>query len=32
VEAAGAKGFVSKPFERDEILAALDAALDEVRR
>jgi two-component system chemotaxis response regulator CheY len=32
VEAAGAKGFVSKPFERDEILAALDAARDEVRR
>jgi two-component system chemotaxis response regulator CheY len=31
-DAAGAMGFVSKPFNAEEILAALTAALDEVRR
>jgi two-component system chemotaxis response regulator CheY len=29
---AGAKGFVSKPFNAEGILAALSTALDEVRR
>jgi two-component system chemotaxis response regulator CheY len=32
VEEAGGKGFVSKPFDREEILAALEAALTEVGR
>lgn len=32
VEEAGAKGFVNKPFDKDEILGALSAALAEVRR
>ena len=31
VEEAGAKGFVNKPFDREEILAALQAAVTEVR-
>jgi two-component system chemotaxis response regulator CheY len=31
VEEAGAKGFVNKPFDREEILAALQAAGAEVR-
>lgn len=30
VEQAGARGFVNKPFDRDEILAALQAAVAEV--
>lgn len=30
VDAAGAKGFVNKPFDRDQILAALSAAVAEV--
>lgn len=30
VEAAGARGFVNKPFDTDQILAALDAAVAEV--
>jgi two-component system chemotaxis response regulator CheY len=30
VEQAGARGFVNKPFDRDEILAALHAAFAEV--
>lgn len=30
VEAAGARGFVNKPFDRDQILAALNAAVAEV--
>lgn len=32
VEEAGAKGFVNKPFDKDQILGALSAALAEVRR
>jgi two-component system, chemotaxis family, chemotaxis protein CheY len=31
VEEAGARGFVNKPFDRDEILDALHAAVAEVR-
>jgi two-component system chemotaxis response regulator CheY len=31
VEEAGARGFISKPFDRDEILGALQAAVAEVR-
>jgi two-component system, chemotaxis family, chemotaxis protein CheY len=31
VEEAGAKGFVNKPFDRDQILDALHAAVAEVR-
>lgn len=30
VEAAGARGFVNKPFDREQILAALSAAVAEV--
>ena len=30
VEAAGARGFVNKPFDKDQILAALNAAVAEV--
>jgi two-component system, chemotaxis family, chemotaxis protein CheY len=31
VEEAGAKGFVNKPFDRDQILDALNAAVAEVK-
>jgi two-component system chemotaxis response regulator CheY len=31
VEEAGARGFVNKPFDRDQILGALHAAVTEVR-
>lgn len=32
VEQAGARGFVNKPFDRNDLLAALQAAVAEVRR